>query len=190
MINNLDDARGHIRRMKAVGAISVKSYNQPRRDQRQQILAAAREIGILVVPEGGSLFMHNMTMVVDGHTTVEHTIPVQNIYKDVMALWPPTKVAYTPTLLVGHDAVNAVLLAGRDYADVGGVGEAALGIEAVARQLRDQPDLRFEMCLGVSGVHYPQEIGRELPRLRRRDDVVGNGRHGRGFRGRRGFSRD
>ena len=88
--------------MKAAGAISVKSYNQPRREQRQQILAAAREIGIMVVPEGGSLFMHNMTMVVDGHTTVEHTIPVANIYKDVLALWPPTKVGYTPTLLVGY----------------------------------------------------------------------------------------
>ncbi|MEP7132951.1 MAG: amidohydrolase family protein, partial [Acidobacteriota bacterium] len=99
---SLDDARSHLRRMKAVGAISVKSYNQPRREQRQQILAAAREIGILVVPEGGSMFMHNMTMVVDGHTTVEHTIPVANIYKDVMTLWPATKVAYTPTLLVGY----------------------------------------------------------------------------------------
>jgi imidazolonepropionase-like amidohydrolase len=88
--------------MKAVGAISVKSYNQPRRDQRQQILAGAREVGIMVVPEGGSLFEHNMTMVVDGHTTVEHTIPVANIYEDVLALWPPGKVGYTPTLLVGY----------------------------------------------------------------------------------------
>jgi NADH-quinone oxidoreductase subunit C len=33
---------------------------------------------------------------------------------------------------------------------------------AVVRQLRDQPELRFEMCMGVSGVHYPQETGREL----------------------------
>jgi imidazolonepropionase-like amidohydrolase/Tol biopolymer transport system component len=101
-IDSLDDARAHLRRMKAIGAISVKSYQQPRRDQRQQILAAAREIGIMVVPEGGSLFMQNMTMVVDGHTTVEHSIPVPNIYKDVLALWPPTKVGYTPTLVVGY----------------------------------------------------------------------------------------
>jgi len=28
--------------------------------------------------------------------------------------------------------------------------------------LRDDPSLRFEMCLGVSGVHYPDEAGREL----------------------------
>jgi NADH-quinone oxidoreductase subunit C len=33
---------------------------------------------------------------------------------------------------------------------------------AVARTLRDEPSLRFEMCTGVSGVHYPLEVGREL----------------------------
>jgi NADH-quinone oxidoreductase subunit C len=28
--------------------------------------------------------------------------------------------------------------------------------------LRDEPGLRFELCLGVNGVHYPDETGREL----------------------------
>ena len=101
-IDTLDDARAHLARMKAVGAFSVKSYNQPRREQRQQVLAAARELQMLVVPEGGSLFPHNMTMVVDGHTGVEHTIPVGKIYKDVLQLWPANGVGYTPTLLVGY----------------------------------------------------------------------------------------
>ena len=32
----------------------------------------------------------------------------------------------------------------------------------VMRALRDDPSLRFEMCMGVSGVHYPHEEGREL----------------------------
>jgi NADH-quinone oxidoreductase subunit C len=32
----------------------------------------------------------------------------------------------------------------------------------VMRALRDDPELRFEMCMGVSGVHYPHEEGREL----------------------------
>ena len=32
----------------------------------------------------------------------------------------------------------------------------------VAKILRDTPSLRFEFCLGVSGVHYPNEKGREL----------------------------
>jgi NADH-quinone oxidoreductase subunit C len=34
-------------------------------------------------------------------------------------------------------------------------------LEVVAA-LRDDPALRFEMCLGVSGVHYPDETDREL----------------------------
>lgn len=32
----------------------------------------------------------------------------------------------------------------------------------VARILRNEPELRFEMCLGVNGVHYPSNDGREL----------------------------
>ena len=32
----------------------------------------------------------------------------------------------------------------------------------VARAMRDTPELRFEICMGVSGVHYPGEQGREL----------------------------
>ncbi|GAA3234243.1 NADH-quinone oxidoreductase subunit C [Actinocorallia longicatena] len=32
----------------------------------------------------------------------------------------------------------------------------------VMRTLRDEPALRFELCTGVSGVHYPQETGEEL----------------------------
>jgi NADH-quinone oxidoreductase subunit C len=32
----------------------------------------------------------------------------------------------------------------------------------VLRHLRDDPALRFELSLGVSGVHYPHEIGDEL----------------------------
>lgn len=32
----------------------------------------------------------------------------------------------------------------------------------VVRPLRDDQDLRFELCLGVTGVHYPADSGREL----------------------------
>lgn len=34
--------------------------------------------------------------------------------------------------------------------------------EKVARWLRDDQDLRFELCIGVNGVHYPHDSGREL----------------------------
>lgn len=35
-------------------------------------------------------------------------------------------------------------------------------LRTVAQALRDDPALRFELCLGVSGVHYPADAGREL----------------------------
>lgn len=100
VINSLDDAKSNIRRLKDVGAFSVKSYNQPRREQRQQIIEAARELQMEVVPEGGSTFFTNMNMILDGHTGIEHNIPVVPVYKDVKALWNASKSGYTPTLIV------------------------------------------------------------------------------------------
>jgi imidazolonepropionase-like amidohydrolase/Tol biopolymer transport system component len=105
-VESLDDAREHLRRIKAYGGFSVKSYNQPRRDQRQWILRAAAEEGLVVVPEGGSTFQHNLTMIVDGHTGIEHALPVAPLRDDVLSLWaaqPGTH--YTPTLLVGYGGV-------------------------------------------------------------------------------------
>ena len=105
-IDSLEDARFHLHRMQAVGAFSVKSYNQPRRDQRQQVVAAARELGMMVVPEGGSLLQHNLTMVVDGHTGVEHCVPVARVYDDIIKLWSGTRVGYTPTLGVAYGGIS------------------------------------------------------------------------------------
>ncbi len=106
LINSLEDARSSIRRTKAFGAKSVKSYNQPRREQRQQVLQAAREMKINVVPEGGSTFYHNITMIIDGHTGVEHNIPVAPVYKDVLEIWGKSGTGYTPTLIVNYGGLN------------------------------------------------------------------------------------
>jgi imidazolonepropionase-like amidohydrolase/Tol biopolymer transport system component len=105
-IDSLDDARFHVQRMKDVGAISVKSYQLPRRDSRQQLIAAAKEIGVNVVPEGGMKFQHNMTEIVDGHTTVEHSMNVKTIYDDVLQLWSQTGTANTPTLVVAFGGIE------------------------------------------------------------------------------------
>ena len=106
IVESLEDARAHLRRMKAVGAFSVKSYNQPRRDQRQQLIAAARELEMMVVPEGGSLYQHNMSMVVDGHTGIEHALPIARGYQDMIQLWAGSEVGYTPTMVVGYGGLS------------------------------------------------------------------------------------
>ena len=106
VVNSLDDARFAIARTKAFGAKSVKSYNQPRREQRQQIMQAARELGVNVVPEGGSNFYSNMSMIFDGHTGIEHNIPVAPVYKDVLSLWKNSNTGYTPTLIVNYGGMS------------------------------------------------------------------------------------
>jgi imidazolonepropionase-like amidohydrolase len=105
-IDNYEDAKSALERTKAFGAFSVKSYNQPRRDQRQKVIKAARELELLVLPEGGSTFTHNMSMIMDGHTGIEHNIPVYPVYKDVHELWSASGTDYTPTLVVNYGSVS------------------------------------------------------------------------------------
>ncbi len=105
-INSLDDARKHLQRLKDVGATSVKSYNQPRRDQHQQVNQAARELGMEVVEEGGSTFNHNIPMILDGATGIEHNVPIAPLYRDVVELWRQTDVRNTPTLVVNYGGLN------------------------------------------------------------------------------------
>lgn len=102
IINSYDDALTHLKRLKDAGAISVKSYNQPRRDQRQQILAAARELELMVVPEGGGKYQQNISMLVDGHTGLEHSLPIAKGYQDLTSLWQQTDFGYTPTFVVSY----------------------------------------------------------------------------------------
>lgn len=101
-IDSLEDARAHVRRLKAQGAHSVKNYNQPRRDQRQQVIAAALEENMRSVAEGGSLFGFDMTLIADGNTTLEHNIPQSVLYEDVLSFFSQSKVGYTPTLVVTY----------------------------------------------------------------------------------------
>jgi NADH-quinone oxidoreductase subunit C len=66
--------------------------------------------------------------------------------------------ALIPSGLGWYDAIEAVVV---------DRGELTFHIRRerlveVARALRDDPSLRFELCSGVSGVHYPNQIGREL----------------------------
>ncbi|MCP3962601.1 MAG: amidohydrolase family protein [bacterium] len=106
VVDDLEDARFHVRRMKEAGAISVKSYQQPRREQRQQLIAAGRELGVMVVPEGGGKFQNNMNMIVDGHTGIEHSLSIAHVYDDVKQLWSQTEVGYTPTMGVSFGGLE------------------------------------------------------------------------------------
>jgi len=101
-INDYDDAEFHVRRQMELGAISVKSYNYLRRDQRQQVLEAGRKLDVLVVPEGGMRFEQNMSQIVDGHTGIEHSLSIHTAYDDLKQLWGQTDVVWSPTFGVAY----------------------------------------------------------------------------------------
>jgi len=105
-IKDFEDAKLHIKRMKAMGARSIKSYQQPAREQRQWLIKAASEESINVYPEGGGDLQMNLNMLLDGHTGIEHALPQAVLYADVLGLYAASGAGYSPTLLVAYGGVS------------------------------------------------------------------------------------
>ena len=101
-INSLEDARHHVRRYKKHGADYLKEYMQLRRNQRQWIAMAAKEVGINLTAEGGGDLKTDIGMVLDGYTGFEHSLPIVPLYNDVIQLIAQAKTYYTPTLIVSY----------------------------------------------------------------------------------------
>ncbi len=101
-IDSYEDALAHVQRIKAQGGVSVKNYNQPRREQRQMVARAAAAEDMLVVAEGGSLFGMDMNLIADGNSTIEHNVPGDVFYEDMLQFFSQSNSNYTPTLTVTY----------------------------------------------------------------------------------------
>ena len=71
------------------------------------VVTAAREAGLSVVAEGGSLYNLDVTLLQDGNTGLEHNMPGERFYDDILQLWTATGVGYTPTLAVTYGGPGA-----------------------------------------------------------------------------------
>jgi len=98
-IASFEDAQRVMARKVALGGHVVKSYRQPLRRQRQQIIKAARGAGLMVAVEGESHFYNNVSAVLDGHSSLEHNLPVANYYDDIVQLFAQSQTASTPALV-------------------------------------------------------------------------------------------
>ncbi|MGH3661721.1 MAG: amidohydrolase family protein [Micromonosporaceae bacterium] len=99
-IDSYADADRVVRAKKEYGSLSVKSYKWPARRHRQMLVKAAREHGVGIVVEGETHFYNNISMILDGHTNLEHNFPVATVYDDVVQLMAASGVSNTPTLVV------------------------------------------------------------------------------------------
>lgn len=89
------------------GAVFLKSYSVDRRDWRQALVSLTGEAAIGITTEGAGRQMRQLTHVVDGHTAIEHNLPVAPLYTDVVELLARSGVFYTPTLPVSYGGVPA-----------------------------------------------------------------------------------
>jgi len=106
-IDSLEDARAMVRHYKKLGTDVIKQYMQPHRRQRQWVIQAAREEEMNVTNEGGGDFRLNITQILDGYTGVEHSLPIADIYDDVVQLVAQSRTWYTPTLVVSYGGPTA-----------------------------------------------------------------------------------
>jgi len=92
-------AAHEIERLKSWGAVLLKQYLQPRREQRQWVADAAREQKLIVTGEGGDL-PYNLSMIMDGQTAWEHPLAAVPIYSDVARFLGKAHATYSPTFVV------------------------------------------------------------------------------------------
>jgi len=170
-IDSYEDALAHVRRIKAQGGISVKNYNQPRREQRQMVVRAAAAENILVVAEGGSLFGMDMNIAADGNSTLEHNIPVDVMYEDVLQFFSQSATNYTPTLVVTYGG-----LAGDPYwRQATNVWENPLMVHTPPKMLLAETGRRTK---APEWAFVDDNNAREARKLARRGVKVSIGAHG------------
>ena len=107
-------AAENIDRLQSWGAVSVKQYQQPRRDQRQWVSDIARDRGLMVTSEGGDLNF-NLGMIMDGQTAWEHPLSESPVHRDVARFFGQAGAYYVPTFVVaGPGPANIDYFFGRE----------------------------------------------------------------------------
>jgi hypothetical protein len=100
---SLEDTRQALRRYSEFyGINTIKMYMTGNRKQRQWVIQAAKELGLMPTIEGGLDFKMNLTAVIDGYPGSEHSYPIMPLYNDAVQLIAQSGITYTPTLLVSY----------------------------------------------------------------------------------------
>ncbi|MEZ4455073.1 MAG: amidohydrolase family protein [Gemmatimonadales bacterium] len=100
VFNSYADAEAGIRKLASWGAVSLKQYLQPRRDQRQWVTDVARKVGLQVTAENNDL-EYTLGMIMDGHTGFEHPMSYTPLYSDFTTFLGKAQATYSPTFMVG-----------------------------------------------------------------------------------------
>jgi len=84
------------------GTHNIKSYMVGNRKQRQFMVEASKELGMMPTTEGALDLKLNLTHVIDGFHGNEHTLPITPLFNDVLQMFAKSGIAETPTLIVNY----------------------------------------------------------------------------------------
>jgi Tol biopolymer transport system component/imidazolonepropionase-like amidohydrolase len=99
----LEEARGVLAKYKEhYRTHNLKSYIVGNRKQRQFVVQAAKELGLMPTTEGGLDLKLDLTHAIDGFWGNEHSLPIVPLFKDVVEMYGKSGIGYTPTLLVNY----------------------------------------------------------------------------------------
>jgi Tol biopolymer transport system component len=100
-----DEAHAYLRRYADhYRTPNIKAYLSGNRQQRQWVVLASQDLGLLPTTEGGGDQKLDLTHAIDGMHGNEHNLPDIPIFEDVVELYARTATAYTPTLIVQYNA--------------------------------------------------------------------------------------
>ncbi|MBI4419360.1 MAG: PD40 domain-containing protein, partial [Gemmatimonadetes bacterium] len=94
---SLDQAKETLRRYAEYYQTgTIKEYMTGNRKQRQWVIMAARDLGLMPTTEGGLDFKMNLTEMLDGYPGHEHSWPITPLFGDVLRLGAASGIVYTP----------------------------------------------------------------------------------------------
>lgn len=96
-----EQALGVLRRYRDhYGTRNIKAYLSGNRKQRQFVVEASKELGMMPTTEGALDLKLDLNQIADGFWGTEHSLPIVPLYRDVVEFVARSGSAYTPTLLV------------------------------------------------------------------------------------------
>ena len=102
-IKDLDHARTILKRYaQYYDTKTLKMYMTGNRQQREWVIMAAKELGLMPTTEGGLDYKLDITHGLDGYPGVEHTLPITPKFDDVFEWYKATQLTNSPTLIVEY----------------------------------------------------------------------------------------
>lgn len=102
-LTSLDHARTILKRYaQYYDTKTIKQYQVGNREQRQWVIMAANELGLMPTTEGGLDYKMNFTEAADGYSGHEHTIPTFPLQNDFVKFLAQSRTVYTPTIIVAY----------------------------------------------------------------------------------------